>query len=71
MEDEIRSLSEQIEGYNLDKYFSSAENKLSEYMNRIIKGLDFEEEFKPANLYFDLESFELYHYDKMARDKVF
>ncbi|MFV5911902.1 DUF3732 domain-containing protein [Bacillus cereus] len=71
LEDEIRSLIEQIEGYNLNKYFSYAENKLSEYMNRIIKGLDFEEEFKPANLNFDLESFELYHYDKMARDKVF
>lgn len=37
-------------------------------MNRLAKKLDFEEEFKPINLNFDLSTFDLYHvngYDKI------
>jgi len=54
----------ELKKYNLDENYKSTEFLLSTLMTRICKRLDFEEELKPANLFFSLKTFDFYHTHK-------
>jgi len=71
--DEIRinELNKLIDGYNLHSYYSQAEAFFKTNISRIIEKLDFEDEFRPADLNFLLNSFDLFHHDKESKSKVY
>lgn len=47
--------------YNVESKKSEAEEFINTTMNQIGSKLDFEKSYKPINLHFDLETFDLYH----------
>ncbi|EIN2096395.1 DUF3732 domain-containing protein [Salmonella enterica] len=47
--------------YNLSEKYAKYEKRLNSIMTQICNQLDFEQELKPANLYFSLQSFDFYH----------
>lgn len=47
--------------YNIDEHYKKTESLLSQLMTKICKKLDFEDELKPANLFFSLRTFDFYH----------
>lgn len=59
LEEDIKSLKSKLEGYNLKEKIKKAEVELSKKMSDICDLLDFEAEFKPGKIYFDLEKFTL------------
>lgn len=61
LEEEINLLENQIDEFDVDTKINSAKFKISENMNKLAKTMDFEEDFKPTNLVFDIETFDLYH----------
>lgn len=63
---QIARLEEKIQGFDVDKKMSKAESFLSNNMNRLSLTLDFEEEFKPVDLYFGLKdgSFDIYQHQE-------
>lgn len=63
LRDELRGLREDISKYNFEKDIADAEKSLSECMSRICNMLDFEDEFRPANLHMRLDELFLYHKD--------
>jgi Protein of unknown function (DUF3732) len=72
LNEEIKKLNSKIEGYALDNYYNQAKYTINHHMNRIVNKLDFEDEFKPADLAFDLEdTFDLYHNDKRNRTRIY
>ncbi|WP_088044510.1 DUF3732 domain-containing protein [Bacillus sp. EAC] len=71
IETEIDNINSLINGYDIESYYKDAFNVISSNMNRIINKLDFEEEFLPANLKFNLENFDLYHHDKRNNEKIY
>jgi hypothetical protein len=60
---QITEKKEKIDGYNLDIQLKKAEKALSKNMNKLAKELDFEDEYKPLNLKFDIsnQTFDIYH----------
>lgn len=61
---EINDLKKKIKGYDLVTKIEEAKIYIKNNMNRLAEKLDFEEEFRPVNLIFDLSNFELYHNNK-------
>ncbi|ASS74207.1 hypothetical protein CIG75_03865 [Tumebacillus algifaecis] len=61
---QIVELKGKIKKYSIETLYQRAASDLSYNMNKIAKGLDFEKEFDPVDLVFDLQKFELYHKDK-------
>ncbi|MFZ4860980.1 DUF3732 domain-containing protein [Sphingobacterium sp. Mn56C] len=59
LEVEIEDLKNKLAGFNLKAEIQKAQIKLSEKMSAICELLDFEEEFKPGRILFDLEKFSL------------
>lgn len=59
--EEINLLEMQIKGFDIDTKISQAKFKISENMNKLAKTMDFEDDFKPTNLVFDIETFDSYH----------
>ncbi len=59
LEAEIEELKNKLAGYNLKEELQKAQLILSEKMSSICELLDFEEEFKPGKILFDLEKFSL------------
>lgn len=59
LESEIEELKKKLAGYNLKEALQNAEVILNEKMSSICEQLDFEEEFKPGKILFDLEKFSL------------
>ncbi|HMR89485.1 MAG TPA: DUF3732 domain-containing protein [Saprospiraceae bacterium] len=59
LEAEIVELKKKLAGFNLKEELQKAEIILSEKMSSICDLLDFEEEFKPGKILFDLEKFSL------------
>ncbi|MCU6428858.1 DUF3732 domain-containing protein [Enterobacter sichuanensis] len=57
-----------ITTYNLSEKYAKYEKRLNNIMTQICNQLDFEQELKPANLYFSLESFDFYH--KLGEQKI-
>ncbi len=60
---EIGILEQKLSKFNLLNKFKTAESFLNISMSEICNKLDFEESFKPANLWFELENFTFYHSD--------
>lgn len=67
----INELNRLIDGYNLHAYNSQAETFFKNNISRIIEKLDFEEEFRPADMNFLLDTFDLYHFDKNSKTRVY
>lgn len=67
----IKELNRLIDGYNLQSYYSQAETFFKTNISRVIEKLDFEEEFRPADMNFLLYSFDLYHHDKESKSRVY
>ncbi len=68
----IAELREKIDGYVLDNYYAEAIAFINSHMNNIVNKLDFEDEFKPAKLVFELENtFDLYHYDRKNKSRIY
>lgn len=67
----IIELNKHIDGYNLHSYYSQAETFFKSNISRIIEKLDFEEEFRPADMDFLLHTFDLYHHDKETKSRVY
>jgi hypothetical protein len=59
--DEINFLESQIKEFDVETKIGNAKFRISENMNKLAKTMDFEEDFKPTNLVFDIETFDLYH----------
>jgi len=59
LESEIEELKNKLAGFNLKEELQKAQLILSEKMSAICELLDFEEEFKPGKILFDLEKFSL------------
>lgn len=59
LEAEIEELKNKLAGFNLKEELQKAQMILSEKMSAICELLDFEEEFKPGKILFDLEKFSL------------
>ena len=59
LEFEIEELKNKLAGFNLKEELQKAQITLSEKMSSICELLDFEEEFKPGKILFDLEKFSL------------
>ncbi len=59
LESEIEGLKNKLAGYNLKEELQKAQLILSNKMSDICELLDFEEEFKPGKIIFDLEKFSL------------
>lgn len=64
----IEKLEKDIAAYNLAEKYSKYEKRLNSIMTQICSQLDFEEELKPANLYFSLQSFDFYH--KLGKQEI-
>ena len=66
LKETIERLEEKIKGFDVDKKMLKAEAFLSNNMNRLSLTLDFEEEYRPINLNFDLTngSFDIYQHQK-------
>ena len=55
--------------YNIKKHIKEAEDKIKKYMAEITPSLDFEDSYKPINLKFSLETFDLWN--EKAGKKVY
>lgn len=63
LEKEIDALKKYInENYDIDKKLKKAESSINKYMAEISPNFGFEESYKPVNLKFSLESFNLWNY---------
>lgn len=59
---DIKNLEEKLlREYNVVDRLKKAEEFINLSMNKLGAGLDFEASYKPINLHFDIETFELYH----------
>ncbi|MGG4441364.1 DUF3732 domain-containing protein [Brevibacillus fortis] len=67
----IIELNRLIDGYNLNSYYSQAETFFKTNISRVIEKVDFEEEFRPADMNFLLDTFDLYHHDKESKSRVY
>ncbi|MBV7271484.1 DUF3732 domain-containing protein [Clostridium sp. PL3] len=70
LQKKIVQCNEDIKAFNLEESKENAKNSINKNMNRLKVHLDFEEEFKHYNLYFDLEEFELSLRGKNRGEKV-
>lgn len=69
IDEQIDEVSQKIEiikayiqdNYNLDDKLQKANLYINQKMNELGRNLDFEDSYKPINLHFDINSFELYH----------
>lgn len=68
LEKQIKDLSKQIKGitkdleaYDVQKRLENASSKVNEYMADIGSHFEFEASYKPINLHFSFETFDLYH----------
>lgn len=71
LEENIKTLEEKVQGFDVHSKIIKAQAFLAENMNRLSQTLDFEDEYRPINLNFDLidESFDIYHYQN-NREKI-
>lgn len=66
---ELEDLKEEIVLHDIEEKLAGAKKMIQDIMNKIVEDLDFEEELKPANLIFDLKTFDLYQRTKT--DKIY
>lgn len=61
VKNDIYKIDEKLKGYDIKKGIENANAKVNNYMNTIGKNFEFEESYKPINLHFSFETFDLYH----------
>lgn len=61
LEKEIKALNEQMKKYNMDGRLSEVNASIESAMQEIGRRFDFEESYRPINLKFSLETFDLWH----------
>ncbi|HBS9780810.1 TPA: DUF3732 domain-containing protein [Klebsiella pneumoniae] len=61
VKNDIYKIDEKLKGYDIKKGIENANTKVNNYMNTIGKNFEFEESYKPINLHFSFETFDLYH----------
>lgn len=61
VKNDIYNIDEKLKGYDIKKGIENANTKVNNYMNTIGKNFEFEESYKPINLHFSFETFDLYH----------
>lgn len=61
LETDLKTIREELLKYNPEKFKKDSEDFLKKNMDRICGKLDFEEELKPVDLYFNIEDFSFYH----------
>jgi len=78
VDDEVKELKERIDvldteigSFNVIEKISTARKAINKNMNLLAKTLDFEEEFRPINLKFDISNFDLYHEIDRTEEKIF
>lgn len=59
--EEINKISDVLKEYDVPKGLARASAKVNKYMSEIGSYLDFEASYKPINLHFSFETFDLYH----------
>lgn len=66
LEERIQALENRINGFYVDDQKLKAQTFINDNMNRLSKTLDFEEEYRPINLNFDImdETFDVYQRQK-------
>ena len=66
LETKIALLEEKINGFDIDTQKAKAQKFINDNMNKLSMTLDFEEEYRPINLNFDLlnETFDIYQKQK-------
>lgn len=58
---ELDSINQKLKNYNVQKGLHKASVKVNEYMAEIGSNFEFESDYKPINLHFSFETFDLYH----------
>lgn len=58
---ELNSINHKLKKYNVQKGLHKASVKVNEYMAEIGSNFEFESDYKPINLHFSFETFDLYH----------
>lgn len=68
---DISFIKNKIKAYNVKFYEAEAMTFINGNINRIIEKLDFEEEYRPTKIKFELDTFNLYHEDKINKTNVY
>ncbi len=58
---QLTGIAEKLGQYDVQKGLEAAANKVNEYMVEIGAQFEFEQSYKPINLHFSFETFDLYH----------
>jgi len=58
---QITAINKELKQYDVKKGLESAADKVNEYMAEIGKHFEFEQSYRPINLHFSFETFDLYH----------
>lgn len=61
LQDELKRVNEKLSKYNLEQFYNDSEGLLKVNMDRIANKLDFEDELKPINFYFNLRDLTFNH----------
>ncbi len=69
-ENELKIINKKLNRYNIRKGLEQATLKINEYMYQIGSQFEFEDSYKPINLHFSFETFDLYHLTSTG-DKIF
>lgn len=70
LEKEIKVLNEQLKKYNMGARLAEISGQIETAMHEIGQRFDFEESYRPINLKFSLETFDLWH-ERVEGKKVF
>lgn len=65
----LKALEDKLKQYDFKKKLVSAENRINQIMAEIGQFFEFEESYRPINLKFSLESFDLYH--ESSNEKIY
>ncbi|MGA4742813.1 DUF3732 domain-containing protein [Acinetobacter junii] len=58
---QLKTITDALNEYDVQKGLADASNKVNEYMAEIGSHFEFEASYKPINLHFSFETFDLYH----------
>lgn len=61
LNDQLKQINKELRSYNVKEGLNNASQIVNEYMAEIGKNFEFEASYKPTNLNFSFETFDLYH----------
>jgi hypothetical protein len=71
VKEKIRLLELKIGNFDVPNKIAHAKYEICTNMNKLAETLDFEDEFRPVNLTFDMATFDLYHFQEQKKQKIF